>query len=130
MFNIYKNIIDRDTVDVHADYRVYATELIKFISVIITTRVKNDIARKKLNEKYSCKQIFRMLSKYKKARTEENGQWDDVTKLKYIEELTKTLDVWGLKYGFLYSFTMFCIGCKIWYSLLNFTKGEILIRLK
>lgn len=102
MFNIYKNIIDRDTVDVHTDYRVYATELIKFLSVIITTRVKNDIARKKLNEKYFCKQIFRMLSKYKKARTEENGQWDDVTKLKYIEELTKTLDVWGLKYGFLY----------------------------
>lgn len=93
MFNIYKNIIDRDTVNVHTDYRVYATELINFLSVIITTRVKNEIVKKELNKKYSYKQIFRMLSKCKKVRTDKNGQWEDVTRLKYIEELTKTLDV-------------------------------------
>lgn len=46
MFNLYKNIIDRDTVNVHTDYRVYATELINFISVIITTRVKNEVVKK------------------------------------------------------------------------------------
>ena len=34
-----------------------------------------------------------MLSKYKKVRTNKNGQWEDVTKLKYIEDLTNTLDV-------------------------------------
>ena len=34
-----------------------------------------------------------MLSKYKKVRTDKDGQWEDVTKLKYIEELTNTLDV-------------------------------------
>lgn len=62
MFNLYKNIIDRDTVNVHTDYRVYATELINFISVIITTRVKNEVVKKELNEKYSYKQIFRMPS--------------------------------------------------------------------
>ena len=44
-------------------------------------------------EKYSYKQIFRMLSKYKKVRTEEGGQWEDVIKLKYIEELAATLGV-------------------------------------
>lgn len=93
MFNLYKNIIDRDTVNVHTDYRVYATELINFISVIITTRVKNEVVKKELNEKYSYKQIFRMLSKYKKVRTEEGGQWEDVIKLKYIEELAATLGV-------------------------------------
>lgn len=93
MFNLYKNIIDRDTVNVHTDYRVYATELINFLSAIITTRVKNEIGRKELNKKYSYKQIFRMLSKCKKVRTDKDGQWEDVTKLKYIEELTKTLDV-------------------------------------
>jgi hypothetical protein len=93
MFNLYKNIIDRDTVNVHSDYRVYATEFINFISVIITTRVKNEIVKKELNKKYSYKQIFRMLSKYKKARTDKDGQWETITKLKYIEELTKTLDV-------------------------------------
>lgn len=93
MFNLYKNIIDRDTVNVHTDYRVYATELINFISVIITTRVKNEVVKKELNEKYSYKQIFRMLSKYKKVRTEEGGQWEDVIKLKYIEEFAATLGV-------------------------------------
>ena len=46
-----------------------------------------------LNKKYSYKQIFQMLSKYKKVRTNKNGQWEDVTKLKYIEDLTNTLDV-------------------------------------
>ncbi|MDY5491294.1 MAG: transposase [Prevotella sp.] len=93
LFNLYKNIIDRDTVNVHSDYRVYATELINFLSVIITTRVKNEIVKKELNKKYSYKQIFRMLSKYKKARIDKDAPWEDVTKLKYIEELTKTLDV-------------------------------------
>ena len=34
-----------------------------------------------------------MLSKYKKVRTDRDDPWEDVTKLKYIEELTKTLDV-------------------------------------
>ncbi len=40
------DIMERDTVNVHTDYRVYAIELINFISVIITTRVKNDIVKK------------------------------------------------------------------------------------
>ena len=93
MFNLYKNIIDRDTVNVHTDYRVYATELINFLSVIIATRVKNEIVKKELNKKYSYKQIFRMLSKYKKVRTDKDDQWENVTKLKFIEELTNTLDV-------------------------------------
>lgn len=93
MFNLYKNIIDRNTVNVHTDYRVYATELINFLSVIITSRVKNEIIKKELNKKYSYKQVFRMLSKYKKVRTDKGGQWEDVTKLKYIEELVTTLGV-------------------------------------
>ena len=40
MFWLYKNIIDRDTVNVHNDYRTYATEFVNFLAVIITTRVK------------------------------------------------------------------------------------------
>ena len=48
--------------------------------------------------KYFYKQIFKMLSKYKKVRTDRDAPWEDVTKLKYIEELTKILDVLGLKY--------------------------------
>ena len=72
---------------------MYATELINFLSVIITTRVKNEIVKKELNKKYSYKQIFRMLSKYKKVRIDKDATWENVTKLKYIEELTKTLGV-------------------------------------
>ena len=93
MFNLYKNIIDRDTVNVHTDYRVYATELINFLSVIITSRVKNEFTKKELNKKYSYKQIFKMLSKYKKARVNEDGKWETVTMLKYTKETTELLDV-------------------------------------
>lgn len=93
MFNLYKNIIDRDTINVHSDYRVYATELVNFLSVVITTRVKNETVKTELNKKYSYKQIFKMLSKYKKARIDEGGKWESVTMLKYIEELTTTLGV-------------------------------------
>ena len=34
--------------------------------------VKNEIVKKELNKKYSYKQIFRMLSKYKKVKTDKN----------------------------------------------------------
>ena len=37
-------IVDRNEVNVHTDYRTYATELINFLTVIITMRVM-----KKLN---------------------------------------------------------------------------------
>jgi len=57
MFNQYKNIIERDTVNVHTDYRVYATELVNFLSVVISSRIKNEIVKKELNKKYSYKQI-------------------------------------------------------------------------
>lgn len=93
MFNFYKNIIDRDTVNVHGDYRVYATELINFLSVIISSRVKNDIVKKNLHKTYSYKQIFKLLSKYKKARISENNKWTDVSMLKYVETLVDTFEL-------------------------------------
>lgn len=93
LFNLYKNIMDRDTVNVHSDYRVYATELINFLSVIIRTRVKKLMIEKKLNKKYSCKQLFKYLSKHKMVRTENNGKWQEATMPKYIEEIIATLNV-------------------------------------
>lgn len=53
----------------------------------------NAIVKKEPNTKYSYKQIFRMLSKYKKVRTSDGGKWQNVTMLKYIEDLVVTLDV-------------------------------------
>lgn len=93
MFWLYKNIIDRDTVNVHNDYRMYATEFINFLSVIITTRVKRLLIKTEISKKYSYKLVFKFLSKYKKARVTENGVWETGTMLKYIEEMVTTLGV-------------------------------------
>ena len=93
LFNMYKNIIDRDTVDVHGDYRVFATEFINFLSVIISAKVKNEFIKNEINKSYSYNQVFKMLSTYKKVRTEEHGDWKDVTLLKYVQEVIETLDV-------------------------------------
>lgn len=93
IFNLYKNIIEHDTVNVHSDYSVIATELVNFLSTIISSRVKTDIVKKEINKVYSFKQIFRYMSKYKKVRSSENGAWKSATMLKYIEELASTLGV-------------------------------------
>ena len=101
MFGMYKNIIDRDTVNVQTDYRLYATELINFISVIISTRVRRLLGqtmlggkkKKPLTELYSHKQILTYLSKYKKVRTVEGGKWHPSKRLKYIEDLCEALGI-------------------------------------
>ena len=54
---------------------------------------ENIIVKKQLNKSLSYKQIFNYLSKYKKARVKKDGVWEPTTMLKYIEELTKSLDV-------------------------------------
>jgi len=93
MFWLYKNIIDRDTVNVHNDYRMYATEFVNFLTVIITTRVKRLLIKTEVSKKYSYKMVFKYLSKYKKARTKKNGAWETGTMLKYIEEMVQVLGV-------------------------------------
>lgn len=92
-FNLYKNIVDRDTVNVHGDYRTYATEFINFLTTIIAMRVKKTIIKNKLNKNYSFKQIFKYLSKYKKARLDEDKKWKNSTMPKYIEEIVATLGI-------------------------------------
>lgn len=42
--------MERAAVDVHSDYRVYATELINFLSTIIRARVKNLLTATKLSK--------------------------------------------------------------------------------
>ena len=88
-----KNIIDRDTVNVHGDYRTYATEFINFLTTIIAMRVKKTIVNKELNKKYSFKQIFKYLSKYKKARLDKDAKWKVSTMPKYIEEIVAPLGI-------------------------------------
>ena len=93
MFYLYKNIIDRDTVNVHNDYRTHATEFINFLSVVITARVKREIVKKEINKNHSYKQVFKYLSKYKKVRSKEGGDWLDVTMFKYIEDIVQKQNV-------------------------------------
>lgn len=90
LFDLYKNIIDRDTVNVHNDYRLYATEFINFLTVIIAMRVKKKIIETGLNKKYSQKEIFRYLAKIKKIRIGDD-KWRDTTTVSYISDLAKLL---------------------------------------
>ena len=108
MFDMYKNIIELDTVNVQGDYRLYATEFINYLSTIITARVRRTIYSTKIvvsetksgvkktkpaNELYSYKQIFHYLSKCKKVRVDVNGLWIDNQRLKYVDRICSALGV-------------------------------------
>ena len=93
MFDLYKNIIDLDTVNVQGDYRLYATEFINYISVIIDSRVKKLLAKDKLASKYSFRQVFRYLSKCKRIRVADSDKWIPNSTVKYIEQLAYSLGV-------------------------------------
>lgn len=91
MFDLYKNIVERDSVNVHNDYRLYATEFINFLTVIIAMRVKKKLIETRLNKKYSQKEIFHCLAKIKKVRIGNNDKWRSASTIGYIEDIAKTL---------------------------------------
>lgn len=91
LFNLYKNIIDRDTVNIHNDYRLYATEFINFLSVIIASRVKKLFVEKRLNEHYSFKQLMGYMSKIKKVRIGDDGVWRNAAVVGYVADIAKML---------------------------------------
>lgn len=93
LFGMYKGIIDRDTVNVHTDYRVVATEFVNFLSVIIAMRVKQLFVKKGLSKNHSFKQIMAYLDSYQMARTSPNASWHPVTMLSYIKDITDKLGV-------------------------------------
>lgn len=104
MFNVYKNILELDTVNVHGDYRVYATEFINYLSVIIAARVKkllsttmisrkNSKAKVPISSVYSYKQLMRVLGKVKKVRVGDSDKWVQNNTLKYTAEILKALGV-------------------------------------
>ncbi len=91
MFDLYKNLIDHDTVNVHNDYRLYATEFINFLTVIIAMRVKKRLIETKLDKKYSQKEVFHYLAKLKKVRIGNDEKWRSSTTVSYITDIAKTL---------------------------------------
>ena len=92
-FDFYKNIIDRDCENVHNDYRVYATELINFLTALIASRVKKQFSKLGLYKHHSHKELMRYLSKDKMVRTGEEGKWKACKKLAYIDNLISTLGI-------------------------------------
>lgn len=106
MFSMYKGILDLDTVNVHSDYSIYTTELINYLSVILSMRVKHILkttplskskskngADKMISDVYSFRQILRYLSKAKMVRVGDSDKWVMCQTVKYIDGLLKILDV-------------------------------------
>ena len=92
-FDFYKNIIDRNCVNIHNDYRLYATELINFISSIIASRVKKEFDRQGFYKNFSHKEMMRFLSKYKMVRAGEDRKWKPCKRLPYIEDIMLKLGI-------------------------------------
>lgn len=104
MFNLFKDILDLDTVNVQGDYRVYASEFINYLSVIIAARVKTKLSQTVLqpasaskppvflSDRYSYRQVMRYLSKCKKVRSDD-GAWLDNSRVKYISQLVSLLGI-------------------------------------
>lgn len=93
MFNLYKNIVELNTTRVHGDYRVYATEFINFLSVLISSKVKWLLSNTGIAAKYSYKQVFHYLGKSKMARCGTERSWTPTKTVKYISDLMKILGV-------------------------------------
>lgn len=104
MFNLYKEIIDLDTVNVHSDYSIYTTELINYLSVILSLRVKKLLkmtplskskngAIKLISEVYSFKQVMRYLSKCKMVRVGDSDSWIPAQTVNYISDLRSALAI-------------------------------------
>lgn len=106
MFSMYKNIIDLDTVNVHSDYSIYTTELINYLSVIISLRAKHILKTtpfsnskskkgdgKMISDIYSYSQVMRYLSKAKMVRVGDSDKWIPCQTVKYIDDLIKSLHV-------------------------------------
>ncbi|MBO4220117.1 MAG: hypothetical protein J5933_04250, partial [Clostridia bacterium] len=78
---------------VHGDYRVYATEFINFLSVLISSKVKWLLSEKGIAASYSYNQVFHYLSKAKKVRCGTERSWTSSKTVKYIADLMKLLGV-------------------------------------
>ena len=94
MFNNYKNIINRQEVNVHGSYRLFATEFINFISIVISLRIKNLMEKTGVSKHYTQRQVMHYLSKvYKKRSAKNPDNWIDCACLKYITQLSNSLGV-------------------------------------
>ena len=92
MFNFYKNILELSNARLHNDMRIYTTEFINYLSLIIGCRVKNELIKLDLHKKYSFKQILDYLTSYKKQST-DGKKWRDSKILNYVKSLVDSLGI-------------------------------------
>ncbi len=93
MFNLYKNIIDQQSSNVHSNYSILGVEFINFLSVIIGIKLKRFIIERDLNKKYSQKQIMSYLQTIRKTRYSNSTEWSFCKMLKYVKKLGEDLDL-------------------------------------
>lgn len=92
MFNLYKNILRLDTVNVQNDYSIIATEFINFISMIIGSRIKNYIRKRIPTSDYSMNEIMLFLTKCKMVK-DNNDKWNKFIQVKTRTDIFSLLDV-------------------------------------
>lgn len=104
MFSMMKDVVGLDTVGVHSDYSVIASEFVNYLAVIISQRVKRLFRETALRERrgkpvrvadeYSYRQAMKLMSKIKKIRL-PGGGWETnyPANCKYIQELGESLGV-------------------------------------
>ncbi|MFZ8210510.1 transposase, partial [Mycoplasmopsis bovis] len=84
MFNFYKNILELSKTRVHSEMKVYTTEFINYLSLIIATKVKNNLIRLNLHQNYSFRQIIEYLRSYK-VEVINDTEWKKRKVLKYVQ---------------------------------------------
>ncbi|KNG79658.1 transposase, partial [Mycoplasma sp. HU2014] len=92
MFNFYKNILELSKTRVHSEMKVYTTEFINYLSLIIGTRVKNQFIKLDLHKNYSFKQIIEYLRSYKMEQI-SGKEWKKSKMLKYVQNLADLLNI-------------------------------------
>lgn len=88
MQRVYKDSYKQN---VQGDYRLWATEFINYLSIIIDSRVKKLLFSNPVASKYSFRQVFCFLSKLKRVRLVDSVSWAPNAPVKYVAELAKAL---------------------------------------
>nr|WP_307928572.1 hypothetical protein [Mycoplasmopsis bovis] len=91
-FNFYKNILELSKTRVHSEMKVYTTEFINYLSLIIATKVKNNLIRLNLHQNYSFRQIIEYLRSYK-VEVINDTEWKKRKVLKYVQGLAELLEI-------------------------------------
>ncbi|MCA8841437.1 transposase, partial [Mycoplasmopsis bovis] len=92
MFNFYKNILEPSKTRVHSEMKVYTTEFINYLSLIIATKVKNNLIKLNLHQNYSFRQIIEYLRSYK-VEVINDTEWKKRKVLKYVQDIVELLEI-------------------------------------